>query len=209
MVRRGVADGIVAGSTATSADVLRSYIYIIGPQAGSKTVSELFPHGLPEQPLRSRGQPLFADACTVPNPGCGTARRHRHRRARKLPELSTGNEPRIAMLSYATKGSAKGPLVDKVIEATRIAKEKAPNLPLDGTLQADAALVGEVAERKCPGSPVGGRANVLIFPDLDAGNIAYKLVERARRGPGLWPAPPGPSRCPATISRRLLRRRHR
>ena len=172
MVRAGDADGSVAGADTSSADVVRTAIQVLGVAEGSALVSSLFLMVLPD------GRPLtYADCGVVPQPdarqlasiGIDAARNHR---------FLTGQEPRVAFLSFSTKGSADHPDVTKVREAVEIARGLAPDLVLDGDLQFDAAFVPSVAERKAPGSPIQGDANVFVFPDLDAGNIAYKITQR-------------------------------
>lgn len=171
MVREGMANGSVAGSLSTTGDVLRAAIQAIGLAEGIKIVSSFFLMVFPEKVYS------FADCAVVPEPDAeqladiaiSTAENHK-----KL----TGEEPRLAMLSFSTKGSASHPLVEKVQQATDIVRKKLPDLTVDGDLQFDAAIVPQVARKKAPGSPVEGNANVLIFPDLNAGNIGYKMAER-------------------------------
>jgi phosphate acetyltransferase len=171
MVREKMADGSVAGSTASTADVMRAGIQCIGIPEGISIVSSFFLMIFPDKTFS------FADCAVVPNPDAkqladiaiSTADNHR-----KLTE----QEPFVAMLSFSTKGSAQHENVDKVIEATKIVKEKRPDIKVDGELQFDAAVIKSIGQRKAPGSSVAGKANVLIFPDLDAGNIGYKIAQR-------------------------------
>jgi phosphate acetyltransferase len=171
MVRENMADGSVAGSLSTTSDVIRAGIQIVGMPPGIAVVSSFFLMVLPYTVYS------YADCGVVPDPtaeqladiAISTAENHR-----KL----TGEEPRIAMLSFSTKGSASHPSVEKVQKATAIVKQKRPDLIIDGELQLDAAIVPSVSVKKAPGSPVAGTANVLIFPDLNAGNIGYKLTQR-------------------------------
>ncbi len=171
MVREKMADGSVAGSTASTADVMRAGIQCIGIPKGISIVSSFFLMIFPDKTFS------FADCAVVPNPDAkqladiaiSTADNHR-----KLTE----QEPFVAMLSFSTKGSAQHEDVDKVIEATKIVKEKRPDIKVDGELQFDAAVIKSIGQRKAPGSSVAGKANVLIFPDLDAGNIGYKIAQR-------------------------------
>lgn len=172
LVAVGLADGCVAGSVATTGEVIRAAIHSIGLREGNRTVSSTFLMAIDNQP------PLtYADCGVVPYPDAQqladiaieSARTHR---------LLTERSPRVAMLSFSTKGSAKHERAELVIEATDIVKKRATHLLVDGELQFDAAFVPEVAVRKAPQSPLGGKSNVLIFPNLDAGNIAYKITER-------------------------------
>ena len=178
MVQSGDADGLVSGAVHSTGDMLRPALQIIRTRPGTKLVSSSFLMDCPNRELGEDGLLLYAD-CVV-NP-CPTAEELAHialdtaETARTLCGIA---EPRVAMLSFSTKGSAKHELVDKVREAVAIAHGLAPELQLDGELQFDAALVPEVAAAKAPGSPVAGRANVLIFPDLQAGNIGCKITQR-------------------------------
>ncbi|MBQ6594545.1 MAG: phosphate acetyltransferase [Clostridia bacterium] len=177
MVKAGDADGLVSGAVHSTGDMLRPALQIIKSKPGIKTVSSCF---LMECPNKSYGQDgilIFAD-CAVNIDPDATALANIAVGAAESARALAGMEPRVAMLSFSTKGSAKHDNVTKVQEATRIARELAPDLALDGELQLDAALVESVAKLKAPGSEVAGRANTLVFPDLEAGNIGYKLVQR-------------------------------
>lgn len=177
MVKNGDADGMVAGACHSTADTLRPALQILKTAPGVKLVSGFFVMDTQFKDQGDNGTFIFADCGLNQDPTAEELAAIAETSARSFKSL-IGPKPVIAMLSHSTKGSAKHELVDKVVEATRIAHEQYPHLVLDGELQTDAALVPSVAKSKAPGSPVGGRANVLIFPNLDAGNIGYKLVQR-------------------------------
>lgn len=186
MIKCGDADGEVSGADHSTGDVLRPAFHYVKTAPGISVVSGAFIMILKDKKFGENGVIIFADGAVHPNPN-----------EKELAEIAVatahtaraiaGFEPRIAMLSFSTKGSAKHEMVDHVVNATRIAKEMAPELQIDGELQGDAALVEAIGKSKAPGSPIAGKANVLIFPDLNAGNIAYKLVQRLANAEAIGP----------------------
>ena len=177
MVRERDIDGCVAGATSTTGNVLRAGIQTVGTAPGFKTVSSFFVMITKNPNFGDNGIIFFADCGVTPNPDAQALGEIAVATARNYKAL-IGVDARVAMLSFSTKGSASHPDVDKVLKAMSIAKDLDPSILIDGELQADAALIASIGEKKAPGSPVAGKANVLIFPDLDSGNIAYKLTER-------------------------------
>jgi phosphate acetyltransferase len=178
MIKAGDADGMVAGSICATGDVLRPALQIVKTAPGIKTVSSCFVMALPEgSPYGDDGVMVFGDCAVNPMPDANQLADIAIASADNAAKLA-GIQPRVAMLSFSTKGSAKHDVVTKVQEATALVKAARPDLMVDGELQLDAALVPSVGQLKAPGSPVAGKANVLIFPDLQAGNIGYKIAQR-------------------------------
>lgn len=186
MVKANDADGMVAGACHATADTLRPALQILKTAPGVKLVSGFFILDVPDCEYGENGTFLFADCGLNQDPTAEELADIAETSAKSFKSL-VGAKPIIAMLSHSTKGSAKHVLVDKVVEATRIAKEVYPNLCVDGELQADAALVPHIAKSKAPGSEVAGKANVLVFPNLDCGNISYKLVQRLGKAEAYGP----------------------
>lgn len=177
MIKNGDADGEIAGAQNTTGNVLRPALQIIKTAPGISVVSGAFLMFIKNNQCVPNGVLVFADCAVTPNPTAPQLAEIAVSTAQTAKTL-VGEEPKVAMLSFSTKGSAKDAMVDKVVEATKLAKTLAPNLEIDGELQADAALVPSVGASKAPGSTVAGKANVLVFPSLEVGNISYKLVQR-------------------------------
>ena len=190
MVKMGDADGMVSGACHSTADTLRPCLQILKTKPGTKLVSAFFLIVVPDCEYGANGTFIFADAGLEQNPDPEKLANIAISSADSF-KLLVEKEPVVAMLSHSTKGSAKHADVDKVVEATKIAQELAPELALDGELQLDAAIVPSVGESKAPGSKVAGHANVLVFPDLDAGNIGYKLVQRLAKAEAYGPLTQG------------------
>ena len=190
MVKMGDADGMVSGACHSTADTLRPCLQILKTKPGTKLVSAFFLMVVPDCEYGENGVFVFADCGLNQNPDSEELAAIAASSAESF-KLLTGKEPKVAMLSHSTMGSAKHADVDKVVEAIRIAKEAYPDLKLDGELQLDAAIVPSVAASKAPNSPVAGQANVLMFPDLDAGNIGYKLVQRLAKAEAYGPVTQG------------------
>ncbi len=177
MVKESDADGLVSGACHSTSDTLRPALQILKTAPGTKLVSAFFVMVVPNCEHGENGTFVFSDCGLNEYPDSDALSEIAISSAKSFEQL-VGTQPKIAMLSYSTYGSAHSPLTDKVVEATKLLKQKEPNLICDGELQLDAAIIPEIAASKAPGSPVAGKANTLIFPDLDAGNIGYKLVQR-------------------------------
>ncbi len=195
LVRLGMADGLVAGASHTTPNVVRTVIHCIPIDKASGVVSSAFVMIVPK-----KGAFIFADCGVNPDPDSNQLAGIAIEAAKLFRQL-IGSAPRVALLSYSTKGSAAGPRIDKVVEALKKVKERSPDLIIDGELQADSAIVPEVARIKCPASEVAGRANTIIFPSLESGNISYKLVQRLANARAIGPLLLGTTKPASDLSR--------
>ena len=200
LVKEGIADGLVAGAVHSTADVMRPSLQILKTAPGVSLVSSFFVMVVPNCEYGNDGAFIFSDCGLVQNPNAEELAAIAQSSAGSYKKLF-GDEPVVALLSHSTKGSAKHADVDKVVEAARILKEKAPEIKADGEFQLDAAIVPSIGASKAPGNDVAGKANVLIFPDLDAGNIAYKLVERLAKAEAYGPITQGIAKPVNDLSR--------
>ena len=186
MVKEGYADGLVSGACHSTSNTLRPALQILKTAPGTKLVSAFFVMCVPDCEYGENGTFIFSDSGLNEYPDADSLAEIAISSSKSFEQL-VGKQAKVAMLSYSTYGSATSPLTEKVVEATKLLKEKAPDLICDGELQLDAAIIPEVAASKAPGSPVAGQANTLIFPDLDAGNIGYKLVQRLAKAEAYGP----------------------
>ena len=186
MLKLGEADGLVSGAAHSTSNTLRPALQILKTAPNTKLVSAFFVMCVPNCEYGEHGTFIYGDSGLVENPNADELSEIAISSAKSFENL-VGSEPKVAMLSYSTYGSAKSELTEKVIEATKLVKEKEPNLLVDGELQVDAAIIPEVSKSKAPGSPIEGNANVLIFPDLNAGNIGYKLTQRLAKAEAYGP----------------------
>ena len=200
MVKEGDADGFVSGACHPTSDTLRPTLQILKTAPDTNLVSAFFVMVLPDKEYGEDGVFIFADSGLNEYPDADALSEIAISSARSFKEL-VGSEPRVAMLSYSTHGSANSPLTEKVVEATKILKEKNPDFIFDGEIQLDAAIIPEISELKAPGSPLKGKANILIFPDLDAGNIGYKLTQRFGHAEAYGPLCQGVAKAVNDLSR--------
>lgn len=200
LVKEGVADGMVAGAANSTANVLRSALQVLSTAPGTKLVSTCFVMVVPNSPYGEEGTFVFSDCALVQQPSAEQLAEIAISASQSFASL-VGKEPKVAFLSHSTKGSSAHADVDKVVNAFQIAKEKAPDIIMDGELQLDAAIIPSVGQSKAPDSPVAGTANVLIFPDIDAGNIGYKLVQRLGNADAFGPITQGIAKPVNDLSR--------
>lgn len=200
MVKSGDADGFVSGANHPTSDTLRPALQILKTAPNTKLVSAFFVMVVPECDYGENGIFVFADCGLNEYPDAEALSEIAISSAESFKEL-VGKEPKVAMLSYSTMGSAHSPLTEKVVEATKLLKSKKPDLICDGEIQLDAAIIPEIAERKAPNSPLKGESNILIFPDLDAGNIGYKLTQRFGKAEAYGPLCQGISKAVNDLSR--------
>jgi len=201
MVQMGKADGEVAGAENTTGNVLRPALQIIKTAPGISAVSGSFIMIVPNSDFGDKGIFVFADCAVTPMPTAAQLAEFAKTSSETAIKLCGIKEPKVGMLSFSTKGSASHEVVDKVVEATNLAKERFPELKVDGELQADAAMVPSVGKSKAPGSLVAGECNVLVFPDLQAGNIGYKLVQRLAKAEAIGPILQGMAKPVNDLSR--------